>query len=85
MKGRSTPTLDQLKQTLTKFNGQPGSSYSRDATKLGPERMGVAATSLIVAQANLTVRIYVRQYFIMSERLIDATSILHCELEVPPV
>jgi hypothetical protein len=31
------------------------------------------------------VRISVRLYFIMSVRLIDATSILHCELEVPPV
>jgi hypothetical protein len=31
------------------------------------------------------VRISVRLYFIMSERLLDATSILHCELEAPPV
>jgi hypothetical protein len=31
------------------------------------------------------VRISVRLYFIMSERLIDATSILHYELEAPPV
>jgi hypothetical protein len=31
------------------------------------------------------VRISVRLSFIMSERLIDATSILHCELEAPPV
>jgi hypothetical protein len=33
----------------------------------------------------LTVRISVRLFFIMSERLIDATSILHYELEAPPV
>jgi hypothetical protein len=32
-----------------------------------------------------SVRISVRLYFIMSERLIDATSILHYELEAPPV
>jgi hypothetical protein len=31
------------------------------------------------------VRISVRLSFIMSERLIDATSILHYELEAPPV
>jgi hypothetical protein len=31
------------------------------------------------------VQISVRIYFIMSERLLDATSILHCELEAPPV
>jgi hypothetical protein len=35
--------------------------------------------------ALLSVRISVRLYFIMSERLIDATSILHYELEAPPV
>jgi hypothetical protein len=33
----------------------------------------------------VSVRISVRLYFIMSERLIDATSILHYELEAPPV
>jgi hypothetical protein len=33
----------------------------------------------------VTVRISVRICFNMSERLIDATSILLCELEAPPV
>jgi hypothetical protein len=32
-----------------------------------------------------SVRISVRLSFTMSERLIDATSILHYELEAPPV
>jgi hypothetical protein len=32
-----------------------------------------------------TVRISVQIYFIMSERLLDATSILPCELEALPV
>jgi hypothetical protein len=35
--------------------------------------------------ARCGVRISVRLSFIMSERMIDATSILHYELEAPPV
>jgi hypothetical protein len=41
--------------------------------------------SLILLVSFMPVRISVRLYFIMSERLIDATSILHYELEAPPV
>jgi hypothetical protein len=44
----------------------------------------VTALSISVRSAP-PVRISVRLYFIMSERLIDATSILHYELEAPPV
>jgi hypothetical protein len=41
--------------------------------------------SLCMIEPNGSVRISVRLSCIMSERLMDATSILHCELEAPPV
>jgi hypothetical protein len=42
-------------------------------------------TNLAGETIDASVQIFVRLSFIMSERLIDATSILHCELETPLV
>jgi hypothetical protein len=61
----------------------------RDVIQLPTLTLKIAAgNNLFMSQRKIsyhTVRISVRQSFIRSERLIDATSMLHYELEAPPV
>jgi hypothetical protein len=81
-----TKLIHGLPQTRCVSRCQVQSSYSESGD------MGVRSdfnTDVTVKSAKpvgvILVRISVRLYFIMSERLIDATSILHYELEAPPV
>jgi hypothetical protein len=57
-------------------------------TNLASEAMNARCGDYVcetVGFRGVSVRISVRLSFIVSERLIDATSILHYELEAPPV